>query len=81
MGDRFYTEGDALCLEDEEEDFEFQEDETDEGCDLLNQHAKTGDLRERVQTQGQNNDDEFFDANNYKGIYFNDGVGDGEKHH
>ena len=81
MGDRFYTEGDVLNLEDEGEDFEFQEDKTDEGWDLLNQHAKTGDPRERMQSQEQNNNDKFFDANNYKGIYFNDGIGDGEKYH
>ena len=81
MGDRFYTEGDALYLDEQDEDFEFMEGDTDDEGGLLDQNSKTGDPRERVHTQEENNDEDYFDINNYKGIYFNEGVGEGEKNH
>lgn len=82
MGDRFYTEGDVLCQEDLNEEYEFMDADSSDDPELLDEHVQQRAPHERVHTQEQNYETgDFFDINNYKGIYFNEEMGDNEKNH
>lgn len=93
MGDRFYTEGNIIADEERLAELQYQmmmdnEEEEEELIDTSEDidHDDGGlevkQTNDRVHTQENNYDGgEFFDIHQYKGIYYEEEVGDNEKNH